>query len=80
MVNGLKASTCNPLTQSSMWTLYFFTPGPLTFKALSNTLQINGRAYLWNADHNNVRMTGTEDMGHFLFTCKTLQDIRVAEN
>ena len=71
-----------PYLEDYLLNILDFYAASLKFKARSNTLPINGRSYHWNIDHDKVCplcKTGKEDLKHFLFTCRTLQDIRIAE-
>lgn len=54
----------------------------LKFKARSNTLPLNSRTSRWNKDHDescSLCKNGAEDIIHFLFTCKSLNEIRIEE-
>ena len=59
-----------------------FYGASMKFKARSNTLPLNGRTHSWKPDINMycpLCDKDIEDLRHFLFTCSTLNSIRVDE-
>lgn len=59
-----------------------FDGSNLKFKARSNTLQLDAKVSIWDANNSGVCSLcndGIEDIRHFLFICHKLQDVRSDE-